>query len=788
MQHSTTRRIARSAAERLGLNALALLCLGIIAITISAEVPPAEGARVRFDGHKSLRVTVVDQRQLMTVLALKDDILTCEGVGVGTFDVSMTPEAFAEFQKTGIPHAVLSHDMQADFDALMAEQTRLDALDDPSWFLAYKDLAAVEARMSALAAQFPALATLSNIGTSFEGRPIKMLRITGPGSTATRPAMVINGTQHAREWVTPMTTMYAVDRLLELYGTDPELTDLVNRIDFYFIPVLNPDGYAYTWTTNANWRKNRRPPPSGSTCFGVDMNRNWSVGYGLDSGSSPDPCSETYRGTAAFSEVELAGIKGLIDSLGKNGQNRLKAHLDVHSNGQSLLSPWGWTTDAPPDLAKMDEFGLLMQNAMKTVRNTTYPYGQGSIILYLSSGAARDYGYGAGGAWSWTMEMDGVSFQPPQSEILPIAEEGFEGMKALANYFAKPIALALVGSVPAYVAPGAPTPVQVSITNSSGTYQVGSGKLFSRLGASGAFSATSLALVSGTTYQANLPAASCGDTIQYYFEAMDTSGQTIVLPAGGAGAPFQTIAQEVVVAYDDTAEANTGWVVGATGDTATSGIWNRMDPQATAAQPGDDHTPAPGINCWVTDGNAGTQIGSFDVDGGATTLTSPTIDASGLGGGGGDVFMSYWRWYSNNQGGAPNTDSMPVSISSNNGATWTQLELVTENANAWVNKQFNLTTLGITPTAQMKVRVVARDEGTGSIVEAAIDDILFFSIGCSGTACYADCDASGGLSIDDFICFQTLFALGDPTADCDASGGLSIDDFICFQTSFAIGC
>ncbi len=788
MGHPIARRITPNLTRLSGLVALAAVCLGFATIPTRAEVPPAEGPRIRFDGYKSVRVTVADQRQLMTVLALKDDILTCEGVGIGTFDVSMMPEAFAEFLKTGIPHVVLSQDMQADFDRLMAEQARLDALDDPSWFLAYKDLAAVEARMAALAAQFPAIATLSNVGTSFEGRQIKMLRITGPGSTATRPAMVINGTQHAREWVTPMTTMYAVDRLLELYGTDPELTDLVNKIDFYFIPVLNPDGYNYTWTTNANWRKNRRTPPAGSTCFGVDMNRNWSVGYGLDSGSSPDPCSETYRGTAAFSEIELTGIKGLMDSLGKNGQNRLKVHLDVHSNAQMLLSPWGYTTDAPPDLAKMNELGLLMQNSMKAIRNTTYQYGQGSIILYLSSGAARDYGYGAGGAWSWTMEMAGNSFQPPQSEILPIAEEGFEGLKALANYFAKPISMSLVGSVPAYVAPGATTPTQVGIANGSGTYQVGSGKLYSRIGTSGTFTPTNLVLVSGTTYQANLPAAACGDTVQFYFEAKDTGGQTLFLPAGGAGAPFQTIAQEVVIGFDDTAETNSGWVVGAPGDTATSGLWNRMDPQATAAQPGDDHTPAPGVNCWVTDGNAGTQVGSFDVDGGATTLTSPTIDASGLAGGGGDVFVSYWRWYSNDQGGAPNADSMPISISSNNGATWTQLELVTENANAWVNKQFNLTTLGVTPTNQMKLRFVARDEGTGSIVEAAVDDVRFSSIGCPSASCYADCDTSGGLSIDDFICFQTLFAIGDPSADCDESGDLSIDDFICFQTFFAIGC
>ncbi len=54
--------------------------------------------------------------------------------------------------------------------------------------------------------------------------------------------------------------------------------------------------------------------------------------------------------------------------------------------------------------------------------------------------------------------------------------------------------------------------------------------------------------------------------------------------------------------------------------------------------------------------------------------------------------------------------------------------------------------------------------------------------------CYPDCDSSGALNIDDFICFQTYFAIGDPYADCDASGGLNIDDFICFQTYYAIGC
>jgi hypothetical protein len=54
--------------------------------------------------------------------------------------------------------------------------------------------------------------------------------------------------------------------------------------------------------------------------------------------------------------------------------------------------------------------------------------------------------------------------------------------------------------------------------------------------------------------------------------------------------------------------------------------------------------------------------------------------------------------------------------------------------------------------------------------------------------CHADCDCSASLNIDDFICYQTRFALGDPYADCDADGSLSIDDFVCFQAKFSLGC
>jgi hypothetical protein len=124
----------------------------------------------------------------------------------------------------------------------------------------------------------------------------------------------------------------------------------------------------------------------------------------------------------------------------------------------------------------------------------------------------------------------------------------------------------------------------------------------------------------------------------------------------------------------------------------------------------------------------GGAVGAADIDGGTTTLTSPTFLASGA-----NAFISYWRHYSNNQGSAPGEDSMPVLISNDGGINWVQLELVTENAGAWVQKSFRISDF-VAPTANMKLRFVARDLANGSVVEAAVDDVQVVNYDCSVAA------------------------------------------------------
>jgi carboxypeptidase A4 len=88
-----------------------------------------------------------------------------------------------------------------------------------------------------------------------------------------------------------------------------------DKVDFYIVPVLNPDGYEYTHTNDRLWRKNRKNPELGK-CAGTDLNRNFGFKWG-GLGASKNPCDETYAGSAAFSEPESKAIQDYVTSKGK---------------------------------------------------------------------------------------------------------------------------------------------------------------------------------------------------------------------------------------------------------------------------------------------------------------------------------------------------------------------------------------------------------------------------------------------------------------------------------------
>ena len=199
------------------------------------------------------------------------------------------------------------------------------------------------------------------------------------------------------------------------------------------------------------------------------------------------------------------------------------------------------------------------------------------------------------------------------------------------------------------------------------------------------------------------------------------------------GAPADLYGFDVAYLHDDLESGSAGWTVGAAGDGATTGVWVRVDPIGTAAQPEDDSTPAPGVNCWVTGQCSGSlctpcSLGCNDIDGGVTTLLSPVYDLSGAA----SAKIKYDRWYSNNTGSEPDADFWVVDVSNNGGSSWTNVENTSVSAATWTSETVDINALFGTP-GQVKLRFRASDLAGGSIVEAAVDEVrVLATFGATG--------------------------------------------------------
>ena len=311
-----------------------------------------------------------------------------------------------------------------------------------------------------------------------------------------------------------------------------------------------------------------------------------------------------------------------------------------------------------------------------------------------------------------------------------------EGGLFVWRYALPPVTYEYPNGRPDYIAPGGQSVNVLLAETSVGALAAGSEKLFYNAGSGWIESA--LTNLSGGAYQANFPALPCGESVEWYLSVEDTSGVEWTNPSG---APYSaTVAEGVQVIASNDMETAAGWSGGASGDTATTGVWTRVNPIGTDAQPENDHSPS-GTNCWVTgQGSNGGSLGENDVDGGYTTLLSPVLDLSLSS----DPVISYWRWYSNTAGASPGEDVFEIDISANGGSSWTSVEVVgptgAEADGGWIQHSF-LPADFINLTSNVRMRFRASDLGSGSIVEAAIDDFEVSELIC------ADCGGANYCSI-----------------------------------------
>ena len=341
-------------------------------------------------------------------------------------DVVVNEDDLGELTARGVIWTVLEGDIDA---TASAEAERLSATasvsasaDPAAWFSEFRDYTAIEARLQGLAEQYPERASLHVIGSSLDGRPLWALRIGGDGDTAV--PMLVNGGQHAREWIAAMTATCVADRLVRASGDDTDDNDdiraFVDSTELWVVPVVNPDGYQYSWGQDRYWRKNRRGG------HGVDLNRNFSVAWG-GTGSSPSKRSETYRGERPFSEPESTALRDLAR------REEVQLHVDFHAYGQLVLFPWNHNAQRTDDHARLAAIGDTMASAIYDQHQTRYRLIRG-VELYPAAGTMTDYMYGEAKALSYTIELrprSGSGFVVPPDQILPTCDEGLAAVLAL---------------------------------------------------------------------------------------------------------------------------------------------------------------------------------------------------------------------------------------------------------------------------------------------------------------------------------------------------------------------
>ncbi|HZD56860.1 MAG TPA: M14 family zinc carboxypeptidase [Anaerolineales bacterium] len=321
-------------------------------------------------------------------------------------------------------------------------------------YACYRTAEETYADLSALSQAYPRLARWIDLGDSWEkiasneasGYDIHALVLTNQdfASPVPKPVLVIIAAIHAREYATAELAARFAQYLMKNYGSNPDVTWLLNYQEIHLIPMANPDGrklaelgyYQRKNTNNSNGGACAVPPDAFNQ-YGTDLNRNFGYNWG---GASLDACSEIYQGPSATSEPETQALEEYLKATFRDhrGEGEEPApdsttglFISLHSYGQLVLWPWGYTYGPAPNQAQLRTLGhkLAFYNA--------YLPEQASD-LYLTTGDSDDFVYGELGIPAYTFEMGTDFFQDCPSFEDTILPDNLEALMYAAKSARRP--------------------------------------------------------------------------------------------------------------------------------------------------------------------------------------------------------------------------------------------------------------------------------------------------------------------------------------------------------------
>jgi carboxypeptidase T len=386
---------------------------------------------------QQIRIFVPDRSTLDRIWSVGIDYEGMTGKIGGWMEFVASEGQARELTSTGISYEVVVDDLAAFYESRLTPGP-VNALGFGYGSMGgFYTFAEVLRQLDTMRLRYPGFISVrDSIGRTTDNRALWMVKITANADIDhhTRPQVLYTALTHAREPQGMMGLLYYMWWLLENYGSNPDATYLVNNRQMFFVPVLNPDGYVYNQTTNpnggGNWRENRRF--NSSSCYGVDLNRNFGPTYmwnANNNGSSTTPTcgSGTYRGPSPFSEPETQAIDNFMRT------HNIKTCFNYHTYGNYLIYPFGYLSRENSDSLVYRDWAYDMIFSNHFTNGTDQ-----QTVNYSTRGNSDDYMFGDTTkpiTYAMTPEVGTSGFWPSTGEILPLAIQVLPQNKYLA-YFA----------------------------------------------------------------------------------------------------------------------------------------------------------------------------------------------------------------------------------------------------------------------------------------------------------------------------------------------------------------
>ena len=247
-------------------------------------------------------------------------------------------------------------------------------------------------------------------GLAWEGtRHIWALKLGSSCPPGPKPGLFLVAGQHPRDIATTEILLRLVTYLTQSYGSDPDVTWLLDNRTMTIIPNANPDGYYTVYNDDYSQFKNRdNQYCANSTSRGADINRNYPYQWNVV-GGSPLQCDAAYPGPSALSEPESSAVLSLFQASGAS------LLINLQAPGPGILYPWGYTPTPPPDAEGLFAlgwaFGRLNGTPASEVRteNSRFPI----------SGIIEDTAYGQYGIPAYTWNI-GATLSPACTDLDPL--------------------------------------------------------------------------------------------------------------------------------------------------------------------------------------------------------------------------------------------------------------------------------------------------------------------------------------------------------------------------------